>query len=370
VTIPPPGAPPVAFRLKRPYANEDEFVAGDGHGVFKSGMVLIGAGPRPSGLIVRFEVALRDGSALFRGEGRVVEHRMVATSDRPAGLEVKFTRLDPRGKSIVDRALRARAPVATTPGPPPAIPDLTPLPGAPNAPPPEPPPPPRPSDEAPLEPQSMRDMSSLVASGELAPAVAARDDAPAIADEAPARMPPVATEDEAPTRMPPVVAEDEALTRVPPIVAEDEAPTRVPPLVDDDEQTTIPPAVAEDEAPTRMPPVVAEDEAPTRMPPVVAEDDAPTRMPPVATAHDDVTTIPPVVSSDERTEAVPPVMMVDEERTHGPPPVDAAPARVVPSENSAASPPALARLRSRAPSSVASSLDREMQLAKLRARRR
>lgn len=127
MTVPPPAAPPPAFRLKRPYASEDEFAEGDGHALSKGGMVLVGAGPRPSGLIVRFEVALRDGVALFRGEGKVVQHRLVADAGGPAGLEIRFTRLDARGKSIVDRVLRARA-EALSPSPPPAIPDLTPPP--------------------------------------------------------------------------------------------------------------------------------------------------------------------------------------------------------------------------------------------------
>jgi hypothetical protein len=104
----PAAPPPVAFRLKRPYVNEDEFVEGDGHAISRSGMVLIGAGPRPPGLIVRFELALRDGSALFRGEGKVVAHRVAAEANRPAGLELKFTRLDTHGKQIVERVLRER----------------------------------------------------------------------------------------------------------------------------------------------------------------------------------------------------------------------------------------------------------------------
>ena len=127
MTVPPPAAPPPAFRLKRPYDNEDEFAEGDAHALSKGGMVLIGAGPRPSGLIVRFEVALRDGAPLFRGEGKVVQHRIVADEGGPAGLEIRFTRLDARGKAIVDRVLRARA-AAMSPSPPPAIPDLTPPP--------------------------------------------------------------------------------------------------------------------------------------------------------------------------------------------------------------------------------------------------
>ncbi len=114
---------PVAFRLRRPYDSEDEFVAGDGPCIDKGGMTLVGAGPRPSGLVVRFEVALRDGAPLFRGEARVLQHRAMGDGERPAGLEIRFTKLDVQGKAIVGRVLRERA-AAFSPSPAPVIPDL------------------------------------------------------------------------------------------------------------------------------------------------------------------------------------------------------------------------------------------------------
>ena len=95
----------VAFRLKRPYGSEEELVAGDGHGIRKSGMMLFGAAPRPVRLIVRFEIALRDGTAVFRGEGKVVAHHPSPDPAQPGALQVKFTRLDPRGKALVDYAV-------------------------------------------------------------------------------------------------------------------------------------------------------------------------------------------------------------------------------------------------------------------------
>lgn len=98
----------MAFRLRRPYATEDEFLSGDGAAISRSGMVLVGAGVRPVGLIVRFEIALRDGNALFRGEGKVVGHRATDEGGKPPGLEIRFTRLDARGKGLVDRVLRER----------------------------------------------------------------------------------------------------------------------------------------------------------------------------------------------------------------------------------------------------------------------
>ncbi len=110
-------AAPVAFRLRRPYGSDAEFVEGDGAGITKTGMLLVGASARPVGVIVRFEITLRDGAPLFRGEGKVVAHHPAPRGDVPAGLEIRFTRLDGAGKAIIERALRLRA-AAGTPAPP------------------------------------------------------------------------------------------------------------------------------------------------------------------------------------------------------------------------------------------------------------
>jgi hypothetical protein len=71
-------------------------------------MTLVGAAYRPSGVIVRFEVALWDGTPLFRGEGKVLEHRAAAEEGKLPGLDIRFLRLDARGKSLVDRILHSR----------------------------------------------------------------------------------------------------------------------------------------------------------------------------------------------------------------------------------------------------------------------
>ncbi|MCS6898612.1 MAG: hypothetical protein RMJ98_02430 [Myxococcales bacterium] len=103
-----PPDPPVAFRLRRPYTNEEEFLAHEGEVVSRTGMTLVGAAYRPSGVIVRFEVALWDGTPLFRGEGKVQGHRTAAEGGKLPGLDIRFLRLDARGKSLIDRILRSR----------------------------------------------------------------------------------------------------------------------------------------------------------------------------------------------------------------------------------------------------------------------
>lgn len=134
---------PVAIRLVRPYENEDQFLANELETVGKTSVILIGAHPRPTGVILRFEVTLAGGATVLRGEGRVLAHKENAFRGQP-GLALRFTRLDPKSKALVDRAtaireakangdadpMSARAPTTSSTEtaivPPPSEPELTP----------------------------------------------------------------------------------------------------------------------------------------------------------------------------------------------------------------------------------------------------
>jgi hypothetical protein len=99
--------PPVAVRIVRPYKNEDEFLENELETVGKTSVILIGAHPRPTGVILRFEVTLQSGGTILRGEGRVLSHKENAFRGQ-AGLSLRFTRLDPKSKALVDRAAALR----------------------------------------------------------------------------------------------------------------------------------------------------------------------------------------------------------------------------------------------------------------------
>src|SRR6185295_3883189 len=58
-------------------------------------------------VILRFEVTLQSGATVLRGEGRVLGHKENAFRGQP-GLSLRFTRLDPRSKALVDRATGMR----------------------------------------------------------------------------------------------------------------------------------------------------------------------------------------------------------------------------------------------------------------------
>lgn len=99
--------PPVAIRVTRPYASDNDFLQNEIDTLTRTTVTLIGAQSRPQGVILRFEVILATGTPLLRGEGRVVAFRQ-ASQGTDAGLTLRFTRLDARSKALVDRAASIR----------------------------------------------------------------------------------------------------------------------------------------------------------------------------------------------------------------------------------------------------------------------
>lgn len=125
---------PVAVRITRPYDTEDEFLNGEIDTLTRTTVLLVGAQKRPEGVVLRFEITLRNGAALVRGEGRVVGYKEDAHMGEP-GLLMRFTRLDSKSKALVDRASVRREAKRQSIRPPPPPP------------PPSPPPPPPPESE-------------------------------------------------------------------------------------------------------------------------------------------------------------------------------------------------------------------------------
>jgi hypothetical protein len=112
--------PPVAIRITRPYATEDEFLEHELETLSRTSVTLLGAQSRPQGVVLRFELVLSSGQVLLRGEGRVVAFRPDAHKG-VGGLSLRFTRLDSRSKTLVDKAatLRDRRRPSAIPGQPP-----------------------------------------------------------------------------------------------------------------------------------------------------------------------------------------------------------------------------------------------------------
>jgi hypothetical protein len=99
--------PPAAIRITRPYATEEEFLEHELDMLTRTTVTLVGAQSRPPGVVLRFELGLASGLVLLRGEGRVLVFKPDALQGT-GGLTLRFTRLDTRSKSLVDRAAAMR----------------------------------------------------------------------------------------------------------------------------------------------------------------------------------------------------------------------------------------------------------------------
>ena len=123
----------MAIRISRPQASEDEFLEQELDTITRTGVTLLGAQPRPQGVVLRFEIVLASGSIVMRGEGRVVAFKPNAHQGL-GGLTLRFTRLDSKSKALVDKAnaLReSRRPSLHPPPPssrPPPVADMSPSP--------------------------------------------------------------------------------------------------------------------------------------------------------------------------------------------------------------------------------------------------
>ena len=100
-------SPPVAIRITRPYTTEDEFLEQELESLSRTSVTLLGAQPRPQGVVLRFELVLSSGHVLMRGEGRVVGFKPNVHQGM-GGLTLRFTRLDTRSKALVDKAATFR----------------------------------------------------------------------------------------------------------------------------------------------------------------------------------------------------------------------------------------------------------------------
>jgi hypothetical protein len=99
--------PPVAIRITRPYATEDEYLEHELETLTRASITLVGAQPRAEGVVLRFELALASGAVLLRGEGRVTGFKPNAFQG-VGGLALRFTRVDTRSKALIDKAASLR----------------------------------------------------------------------------------------------------------------------------------------------------------------------------------------------------------------------------------------------------------------------
>lgn len=101
-----------ALRIPLGYADVDSFVERYARNVSRSGLFLPAETPLPVGTLLRFEVVLRDGQPVLRGEGEVTWTTAGVAGSSGAddgealsGMAVRLQRLDERSRSLVERVL-------------------------------------------------------------------------------------------------------------------------------------------------------------------------------------------------------------------------------------------------------------------------
>src|SRR5262245_42752321 len=135
-TGPTPVANPISVRIRLRYTDLDTFVERFAPNVTRGGIFLASKTPRPVGDVFPFEVQLANGQVALSGEGKVIwiKEFNPAEPQRPHGMGVQFTRVDPASRETLNRILRVKSagqPAAAA-GPHPASQPVRPLATAPH----------------------------------------------------------------------------------------------------------------------------------------------------------------------------------------------------------------------------------------------
>jgi uncharacterized protein (TIGR02266 family) len=188
------GRVPAVLRIRLKYADVDTFIEKFSVNLSRGGLFIASKAPQPVGTTLKFEFQLSQGTPVVRGEGEVIWVKPFdpAAPTKPHGMGVRFVRLDPESKSVIDRALawkeKSKAAAAeakaaerpAAPTPPPATPFAKPSP-----PPPPSVPPPIPTDAAP--PRIATEVRMMSAMEAMAKKNTATDEEP---EAAPRKPPP------------------------------------------------------------------------------------------------------------------------------------------------------------------------------------
>jgi len=106
-----PRAKIVSLNVRYKSATVDEFIENHSHDVSRGGIFIKTATPFPQGTLLKFEIRLSGDQAVIAGVGRVVWKREAGQSgsERPAGMGVKFIKIDEGSRAVIDRLVSTRA---------------------------------------------------------------------------------------------------------------------------------------------------------------------------------------------------------------------------------------------------------------------
>ncbi len=101
-----PRAKIVSLNVRYKSATVDEFIDNHSHDVSKGGIFIKTPSPFPPGTLLKFEIRIAGDKAVIAGVGRVVWKRETSQSnsaEQPAGMGVKFIKIDDPSRAIIDR---------------------------------------------------------------------------------------------------------------------------------------------------------------------------------------------------------------------------------------------------------------------------
>ncbi len=87
-----------------------EFIEHHSYDVSRGGMFIKTSSPFPSGTLLKFEVRIAEEQRVLQGVGRVVWKREAdgATEDEPAGMGIKFIKIDDASRDVIERLVETR----------------------------------------------------------------------------------------------------------------------------------------------------------------------------------------------------------------------------------------------------------------------
>jgi uncharacterized protein (TIGR02266 family) len=97
----------VSLNVRYKSATVDEFIENHSHDVSKGGLFIKTPTPFPPGTLIKFEIRIAGDKSVIAGVGRVVWKREAgqAAGERPAGMGVKFIKIDDASRTLIDRVV-------------------------------------------------------------------------------------------------------------------------------------------------------------------------------------------------------------------------------------------------------------------------
>src|SRR5262252_5407154 len=105
-----PRAKVLTMTVRYKSATVDEFIEHHSHDVSRGGIFIKTPSPFLPGTLLKFEIRIADDKPMLQGVGRVVWKREPAGAgpDKPAGMGVKFIKVDEASRALIDRLVMSK----------------------------------------------------------------------------------------------------------------------------------------------------------------------------------------------------------------------------------------------------------------------